>query len=272
MAFLLSFLEYALNYQEDLLEEIDLEKLKELFKEWQNRICEWNLRSLEIMVETIPEETDYLRLKFESIQSDYVRLIIYTVAQYMSENKDKYQKKVLIPFDVLKPSFDNLPKDLKRGRYTSFYRLKEKIPKDISRLNSFLSPFGIEIQFAKVGGVEGYYLVIHNDKLLEFRNAFLYDIGVNGVSGVSDSENTLNTPNTPQVYKTIISKESEVSVINALSEATNKLKELVKQMGKDIPKPEIESRFPKEIIEKWLKEGLIADWGDFYSIYLDLED
>ena len=51
-----------------------------------------------------------------------------------------------------------------------------------------------------------------------------------------------------------------------------RLKELVKQMGKDIPKPEIESRFPKEIIEKWLKEGLIADWGDFYSIYLDLGD
>jgi hypothetical protein len=127
--------------------EFDFNELYELFEENRKAICEWNIESLKQMIESIPKEDEkkLLRLQFES-SPEYLRLLVLTVGKYIAENQSQLKEGMMIPLDLLKPCFEELPEKFKKSWYVNFGRLKQVITevKKFDRLNEFLKYYQLE--------------------------------------------------------------------------------------------------------------------------------
>jgi hypothetical protein len=147
-ALLFALYDYVKEHQEVLkTKQFDFNELYDLFAENQKTICEWNIESLRQMIESIPKEDEkkLLRLQFES-NPEYVRLLVLTVGKYTTENQSQLKEGMMVPLDLLKPYFEELPEKFKKSWYVNFGRLKQVITevKKFDRLNEFLKYYQLE--------------------------------------------------------------------------------------------------------------------------------
>jgi len=147
-ALLFALYDYVKEHQEVLkTKQFDLNELYELFLEKQKLVCEWNIESLKQMIESVPKEDEkkLLKLQFNS-SPEYVRLLVLTVGKYIAENQSQLKEGMMIPLDLLKPYFEELPEKFKKSWYINFGRLKQVITevKKFDRLNEFLRYYQIE--------------------------------------------------------------------------------------------------------------------------------
>jgi hypothetical protein len=147
-ALLFALYDYVKEHQEVLkTREFDFNELYELFLENQKTVCEWNIESLKNMIESIPKEDEkkILKLQFES-SPEYVRLLVLTVGKYLVENQSQLKEGMIVPLDLLKPYFEELPEKFKKSWYINFGRLRQVITevKKFDRLNEFLKYYQLE--------------------------------------------------------------------------------------------------------------------------------
>lgn len=81
----------------------------------------------------------------------------------------------------------------------------------------------------------------------------LYQTGTSGTKGTEGTENTRSTHSTRCTQ----------------SEYESILLELKKTFGDKVLKPEIETKLPKEVIKKFLRDGILGDLGLYYLINLE---
>jgi hypothetical protein len=157
------------------------------------------------MIESVPKEDEkkLLKLQFES-NPEYVKLLVLTVGKYIAENQNQLKEGMMIPLDLLKPYFEELPEKLKKNWYVNFGRLKQVISevKKFDRLNEFLKYYQLE------------FLVYQNEYFIRIRdkNAIL--------NLIETLDIVLQKPPTPPTTPT--SLEASETQYNAFLEGSKK--------------------------------------------------